>query len=322
MNRKNLLYTSSALLVGQALSSTKLEAQERSLEMIDTHQHLWDLDIFELPWNKKGSGGPLARNFVTSDYLEATRGFNIVQVLYMEVNVAPHQKMKEALHVLELCRSSDHPTTAAVISGPVESADFRPYIKKLSQHPEIKGVRRVLHGKVAKGTCLQPQFVKNMQLLGELNLNFDLCMRPDDLEDALKLVEQCPETRFVIDHCGNVHPGSYANHSRSSIDQRRAWQRDMMMLAEHPQVYCKISGMVHKMESGKWSADDLAAPINFCMDTFGPDRVVFGSDWPVCNLGSAYREWVEALKQVVKDRPLEDQKKLFSENAIKCYRLS
>lgn len=318
MKRKILLQSSAALLASQL----PLSAESQLLEIIDTHQHLWDLDVFELPWNKKGSDSPLAKNFVSSDYRQVTQGLNVAQAIYMEVNVAPHQKLKEARHVLRLCRSQDHPTTAAVISGPVESEDFVPYIRSLSQNPEIKGVRRVLHGKVPKGTCLQPQFVKNMQLLGTLNLNFDLCMRPDDLQDALKLVEQCPETRFVIDHCGNVDPKIYLNQQRDSIVRRKTWQRDMVMLAEHPQVYCKISGVVAKMKKGAWKPEDLSPAINFCLDTFGPDRVVFGSDWPVCNLGATYRQWVEALKEIVKARPLDDQKKLFSQNALECYRLS
>lgn len=317
MRRKTLLQASVAL---GGVTQLALSAKETGLSIVDTHQHLWDLDLFELPWNKKG-GGPLGKNFVTQDYLEVTKGLHLEQVVYMEVNVAPHQKMKEAEHVLKLCRSDAHPTTAAVISGPVQSADFIPYIKTLSQHPEIKGVRQVLHGKLPKGTCLQPQFVRNMQFLGELDLSFDLCMRPQELSDALALVKQCPETRFVIDHCGNVHPDIYSNHHRDSIEMRQSWQRDMVMLSEYPQVYCKISGVVAKMKKGKWQAEDLRSAIDFCLDTFGPDRVVFGSDWPVCNLGSTYREWVGALRQIVKNRPLEDQKKLFSENALKCYRL-
>jgi predicted TIM-barrel fold metal-dependent hydrolase len=145
------------------------------------------------------------------------------------------------------------------------------------------------------------------------------------LAAAAKIVDACPDTRFVIDHCGNADPVAFMAESRAPRPPRYdadAWRRDMAALADRKNTICKISGIVSAMEKGKWTADDLAPPINHCLDSFGPDRVVFASDWPVCTRGATLRQWFTALRQIVKNRPEADQKKLFAENAIAFYGLA
>ena len=316
------------------------------LPIIDTHQHLWDLNRFDLPWL---DGAPtLNRNYVTGDYLAATAGLNVVKTVYMEVDVTAAQHPAEAEHLIELCAAHDNPTAGAVIGGDMTSAAFADYIRRFAGSPAIKGVRQVLHGPATpQGFCLAPQFVENVRLLGELGLCFDLCMRPSELGDGVKLASQCPQTRFVLDHCGNGDPylisGDLPEDSGSGEQgqddfnltiadhrdrddpfwhDRQQWMDGIAALAELPNTIGKISGIIARTRPG-WQASDLAPAVNHCLDSFGPDRVVFGGDWPVCTLGAdaTCRAWVEALKTIIADRSQTEQRKLLHDNAAAFYAL-
>jgi predicted TIM-barrel fold metal-dependent hydrolase len=289
----------------------KLEGDRRMIPIIDTHQHLWDLTIFRLPWQKDNP--KLARSFVMRDYLEATAGLNVVKSIYMEVDVEPSQQPAEADHVIEICRRGDTPMAAAVISGRPASDGFAGYIARYKDSPYIKGVRQVLHGaETPPGYCLDEHFLRGIRLLGTLGLSFDICIRSAELRDAAKLIDACPDTRFILDHCGNASVRA---------DDLSGWRADIEQVARRPNVVCKVSGIVASAAPDPWTADDLAPIVNHVLDTFGPDRVMFGGDWPVCTLAATYREWVEALKKIVADRSEQDQRKLFHDNAFQFYRL-
>jgi len=284
---------------------------QRGLRIVDTHQHLWDLNRFRLPWIQKDS--PLARSYVMKDYLTATRGLNVVKTVYMEVDVEPRQQQAEADYVIDVCRQGKTPMAAAVISGRPADAGFAAYINRFKGNRYIKGLRQVLHNKgTPAGFCLQPAFVRGIRLLGELGMSFDLCLRPGELLDAAKLTEACPDTRFILDHCGNADV---------QARDRRQWQRDIARVAQRKNVVCKISGIVASARPGKWTANDLAPIINHTLDSFGPERVMFGGDWPVCTLAATYRQWVDALKLIVRTRKIADQRKLFHDNAARFYGL-
>ncbi len=288
-----------------------------NIPIIDTHQHLWDLGEFNIPWTKNKGVEVLNRNYLTADYLTATEGLNIVKAVYMEVDVHPDYQVKEAEHIKELCARDDNPTVAAVISGRPSSPEFADYITKVADGKYIKGVRRVLHdAHIPRGLCLQPQFVKNVQLLGDMDLSYDLCVRSGEVVDTVKLVDQCPKTRFILDHCGNMDV--------TSTDEKaiNTWKKGVRELSERDNVICKISGIVVTATPKTWKPADLAPVVNYCLDSFGPDRVVFGGDWPVCTLKSTYAQWVNALKEIVRNRPAKEQHKLFHENATRHYRLS
>ena len=306
--------TASSMTTGlQSFVSAQDKNMPDQLPIIDAHQHLWDLTKFKLPWHKGDDTKPLQRSFVMSDYLEATKGLNVVKTVYMEVDVEPDQQMAEADYVTDLCKRDDNPMAAAVVSGRPGTPGFEPYIRRLADNKYIKGIRQVLHGDSNPAEfCLQPKFVESIQLLGELGKSFDLCVRPAEVVHAAKLVGQCPKTRFILDHCGNM--------SVTSTDQalRKKWEQGMQELAQKPNVICKVSGIIVTANKD-WKPDDLAQNINFTLDTFGEDRVIFAGDWPVCTLKATFAQWVNALKQIVKDRPVSFQKKLFHDNAAKFY---
>jgi predicted TIM-barrel fold metal-dependent hydrolase len=308
MNRRNFLQHAAVAATAGTLAAAEKPA---ALPIIDTHQHLWDLTKFKLPWVKDGS--PLAKDHVTSDYLRATAGLNVVKAVYMEVDVAVEQQPAEAEYVLGICRRLDTPTVAAVISGRPASDGFAKYLEPYRNLDLIKGIRQVLHGDATPaGYCLDKAFVRGVRLLGDLGKSFDLCMRPGELLDGAKLIDECPGTRFILDHCGN---GPVYAKDRSS------WQKGIAQVARRKNIVCKASGIIAQATPGKWKPDDLAPVINHTLEVFGPDRVMFAGDWPVCTLGATFREWAEALQTIVASRPETERRRLFHDNAERFYGL-
>ena len=308
----------------RALTSTlPAHAAQGNPVIIDTHQHLWNLERLQLPW-LQGAPAVLKRSYNPEDYAEATRGLD-VRAVYMEVDVDTTDHDKEAKYVTDLCQSAGSQTIAAVIGGRPAADQFGAYIKRHLASGKVRGVRQVLHnaGDPA-GQCLADAFVRGVRLLGDNGLMFDLCMRPGELRDGIRLSELCPDTRFVLDHCGNADVKAFhasLRGDRPASHDIEAWKRDIAAFAQRPNVVCKISGIVASAPAG-WKTEHLAPIVNHCLDAFGPDRVVFGGDWPVCLLGSPYRGWVDALTEIIASRPETDRQKLWSGNARGIYQLA
>jgi L-fuconolactonase len=314
VNRRAFL-TSSAAAAGAVFVGAAPKAPV--MPIIDTHQHLWDLGRFRLPWLKPGT--LLARSHTLADYKAAAAGLDIVGTIYMEVDVEPSQQQAEADFVKATCRREDSGMVAAVVSGRPASDGFVGYVEQFKGAPAIKGVRQVLHAdSTPAGYCLGRRFIAGVRTLGELGLRFDLCMRPTELPDAAKLLDACPGTKFILDHCGNA-PVHRADGTRPDRDP---WRRDIEAFARRPNVVCKVSGLVNTAKKGAWGPADLAPIIDHVFQAFGPDRVLFASDWPVCTTVATLAEWVAALKEVVAERPAEQRRKLFHDNAVRVYGLS
>lgn len=292
------------------------------LPITDSHQHLWDLSQQSLPWLEAVPA--LSRSFTLADYLDEAQGQGIHRSVYVEVDVAPAQRQAEVEAIGRLCEAAD-----AVLGGMVASADpgdarFAERIAELSRCSWVKGVRRVLHTPdTPPQYCLDPAFIDGVKRLGDHGLSFDLCMRPQELEDAARLAEQCPGTQFIVDHCGNADPVSVAALLDPNAKAQAAvssWQRGMLRLAALPNVACKLSGVAIRLPV-EVELDQLGPCLDYCIDSFGVDRVFFGSDWPVCTLRTDLKSWVHAARRVVAARPSDDQRKILDENAARVYRL-
>lgn len=295
------------------------------IPIVDTHQHLWDLDLLSLPWLQKAP--QLARHHRIDDYLRAAEGHGVAQAVYMEVDVAPADRARERDLISELCRRPDVPTAAAVFGATPGGADFAATARALAENPCARGARVVLQSADrARGFCLQEQFVADVRALGAGGLLFDVCIRPAELNDAAELARRCAEMTLILDHCGNADPGIVAGSGGNPGDPtyghgREQWLDDVQTLGALPNVVCKISGVVARAAPG-WSAADLAPAVNHCIDCFGEDRIVFGSDWPVCTFAASLGEWITALREIVRGRSPRLQHKLLHENAERIYRLT
>ncbi len=329
-DRRQFLVRSTQAAIGAVAAAqwgpTSLRADAAaSLPIVDTHQHLWDVQRFRLPWLKKET--TLNRNYLMDDYLKAVAGMGVVQTVYMEVAMDPALHDQEADYVTDLCRRKVGPLRSAVIGGRPGWAGFERYVRRFKGSPYVKGVREIIRTADASGRLpVSEPFVEGLRLLGRLGLCFDLCIPPATLADGAKLVQSCPDTRFVLDHCGNADPAAFVGQGRKpwhepAHDADR-WRRGIERVAACHNTVCKISGIVARVDPGHWSPDDLAPIVNHCLDSFGPDRVMFAGDWPVCTRGAALADWIKALRAIVSRRPQAEQRKLFHDNAVAFYGLA
>src|SRR5690606_9281984 len=158
----------------------------------------------------------------------------------------------------------------------------------------------------------------------KMNFSFDFTVSPSWLAHMAALARACPETKFLVNHCGNVDPRAFSDSkelSQRADHDPYKWVEDMSALAAEKNVVCKISGIVTRAPDFPLDAKHLGPAINQCLDIFGPDRVMFASDWPWCLRRTDLRSWVEILETVVEKRSPEDQKKLFHDNAVNFYNI-
>ena len=317
MNRKKFLATASVLAIASIKGSSILYASNliKKIPLIDTHQHLADLVRFGKGWTSP----PVPGNYDMKAYFEATRNVNMVKAVYMEVGVPAARRQEEALYAIEMCKDTSNPTRGAVISGDLKSSEFETYISQFKDSPYIKGIR---YGFRSVAEMQDPQLIKNIELLGKLNMSLDFTISPAWLPAIANLIKTCPGTRFLVNHCGNADPRAFLDPSLISgkpNHDANEWIAAMKTVAENKNVVCKISGIISITPGYPKTAKTLAPGINHCLDIFGPDRVMFASDWPWCLKSNKLEEWVNILKEIVKNRPYKEQKKMFHDNAIKFY---
>lgn len=280
------------------------------MKIVDTHQHLWDTDLFHYAW--LASIPALNRSFRLGDYQQAARELDIEKTVFVECDVDDAEILDEVLHVLDIASQSGSQLTGIVASGRPESGGFRPYLDKLAAHQEVKGVRRILHTHPDE-LGQSKRFIENVAALAEYGLSFDICVLARQLPIAIDLVSKCPNVQFVLDHCG------VPQVKEAALDPWRARIRE---IASCPNVICKVSGLVAYADPIRWTADDLRPFVDHVLDSFGWDRVMFGSDWPVCTLAASYKKWVETLLALTQVAGAANQQKLFHDNAVRTYRLS
>jgi L-fuconolactonase len=326
MNRRRFARTLSAATAACASGAVPSSRAMPELDLVDTHQHLWDPAVIRPPWLETAPAILRAKHDLAA-YREATAGYRVTAV-YMEIDVAEADLDREAEAVIALCRDPGSGTVAATIGGRPDAPGFQDYVKRHAASGQVRGVRQVLHQPgTPAGHCLRPEFVAGIRFLGEEGLHFDLCLRPTELGDGVALAKACPGTRFVVDHCGNaevkaflpVNPG----HDGPTADRiaAEAWKRSMDALAALPNTVCKISGIIARLPPGM-PTEALAPIVEHCLDAFGPERVLFGGDWPVCRLGAPLRTWIEGLADIIRNRPEAEQAALWAGNARKFYRLA
>jgi len=169
-----------------------------------------------------------------------------------------------------------------------------------------------LQGETDVYFCLQPNFITGVRALAKFNFTFDLCILHSQLPAVTQLVARCPEVFFVLDHC-----------AKPAIRDQKLdpWRQQLRELAALPNVACKISGLVTEANPSHCGAPDLQPYVRHTLDCFGFDRVLFGGDWPVCQLATTCENWLAALNAILTDAPETNLKKLFQTNAERIYRV-
>lgn len=274
------------------------------IEIIDTHLHLVYLDRFSYPW--LGGVPALNRDFTLETYRPQAEAAGIARAIHMEVDVAEADQMRETDFVTAL----GSPVVAAIASCRPESRDFPAQLEHLAANPKVKGLRRILHTS-PDALSRAPLFAENLRRLAAHRLTFDICVLARQLPLALQLARVCPDVQFVLDHCG------VPNVKDRALDP---WRADLAALATAPNVACKVSGVVAYADTA-WTVDDLRPFVEHVIACFGWDRVVWGSDWPVCTLTADLGRWVAATRAIVAGESADNQAKLLNRNASRIYRL-
>jgi predicted TIM-barrel fold metal-dependent hydrolase len=280
------------------------------MKIVDAHQHLWDLDLFHYEWLRQLPA--LNRSFRMSDYIDAANGLVVEKSVHLEADVDEPYMLHETEHLLQLANRTDNPLEGVVACGRPESKQFRAYLEKIVGHPKLKGIRRVLHTQ-PDDLGQSETFIGNLRSLSSYGLSFDICVLARQLATAVRLVSQCPNVTFILDHCG-------VPQIREKILD--PWRANIRQIAQFSNVFCKISGLVAYADPKNWAEEDLRPYIDHAIECFGWDRVMFGSDWPVCTLSASYKQWVAALFSLTICAGEANQKALFHDNAVRVYRLS
>ena len=276
---------------------------------VDTHLHLVYRDRLSYPWIDDVPA--LNQNFSLEQYQTEARRCGISDCLHMEVDVAEADIEAESRNVEALSKTSGSLVRGAISACRPEAADFPQFLARALSDPIVRGFRRVLH--VAPDEISQrPLFRDNLRLLSGTGRPFDLCVRTDQLDKAIALADVAPDVQFVLDHCGNPQVAA------------GAWQpwRDLIAeLARRPNVAAKISGIVTNADAASWTVDDLRPYVEHVIACFGWDRVVWGSDWPVCTLSVPLSTWVAATHELTRGCGQSERERLYGANAKRLWGL-
>lgn len=275
--------------------------------LIDTHLHLIDKARLSYPW--LADAPALDRDWSYRDYAVVARRVGISGVLHMEVDVAEADIDAETTCIQQLMQEPDSLMLGAISSARPEQEGFDAWLDGIDR-TVVKGLRRVLHV-VPDAVSQSNLFRENTRAMGQKGLPFDMCVLARQLPLAMALADAAPNTQFVLDHCGvpDIAGGGYAD-----------WASDITELAKRPNVAAKISGIT-AYTGGPWTLDTLRPYVEHVIQAFGWDRVVWGSDSPVCTLNASLEQWVAATFALMSGASKEERAKLFSANATRIWRL-
>ena len=278
--------------------------------IVDSHVHLLEPARLSYSWTRDAPS--LGRQVLPQHLTDAAGPVEIEQFVFVEVDVDYPQHVQEAAWVAEQAEF-DGRLTGMVASLPLEQGEaVEKDLEELRRHPILRGIRRLIQNQPDPDFCIRPNFIAGLKLLAPRDLSFDICIYHQQMPAAIEMVRQCPEVRFVLDHIGK--PGIKAG----MLDP---WRDNLRELASMPNVHCKISGVWTEADHKTWTREELRPYIAHAIETFGFDRVMYGSDWHVMELAGTYPQWVEILEWVVEGCTAEEKRKLFRDNAMSFYRL-
>ena len=277
--------------------------------IIDTHLHVIEPSALAYPWLARVPA--LDRQWTYESYALEARRAGIAQTLHMEVDIAPELIEDETAYIGGLARLPGSLITGAFAACRPEEPDFPAYLERQRDNPLVKGFRRLLHI-MPDELSERALFRDNIKRLSGTGLTFDLCVQARQLPLAIALVDLAPDVQFILDHCGV--PDIMG-------DAQEPWRSHMREIARRGNVTAKISGVVAYADPETWIAETLRPWIEHTISCFGWDRVVWGSDWPVCTQGGSLPAWVAATHAVLYGASGEEKEKLLSGNARRIWSL-
>lgn len=274
---------------------------------VDAHFHLWSYSAEEYGWIGDDML-PLRRNFMPDDLRREMDDAGVRAAIAVQAR----QSLEETRWLLRLARQ--HSFIAGVVGwAPIASDDFPRQLEALTVDPTLKGLRHVLQDDAGDAYMLREDFNRGIEALHGTGLVYDILILERQLPFAIQFVDRHPQQVFVIDHLAKPK-------IRSGEISR--WREQLRELARRQNVWCKLSGMVTEANWERWTMDDLQPYVEVALECFGPQRLMAGSDWPVCTLACGYGRWWQILREFVSPLTLAEQQDILEENAARVYRLN
>jgi L-fuconolactonase len=274
---------------------------------IDAHQHFWVYDPREHGWIGD-SMTSIRHDFLPVDLkpeLERS-GFD------GSVAVQVRQTLEETRWLLELAASSSY-IRGVVGWVDLRSAQVRTQLESFAENPKLVGIRHIVQSEPDDQFLLRPDFLRGISVLGEFDLAYDLLIYPKHLPVAAEFVRHFPSQRFVLDHMAKPPIKS---------GEIQSWARDIRDLALLPNIFCKLSGLVTEADWQRWTPEHLLPYLDAVFECFGPERLMIGSDWPVCTVASSYSQAVDIVKNYVSNFPVEVREAVLGGNAARFWKLA
>ena len=273
---------------------------------IDAHQHFWKFNLVRDSWITDDMA-IIRRDFLPVDLKPVLdqNGFDGC------VAVQASQSEEETDFLIGLAKQNNF------IKGIVGWVDLQAdniaeRLERYKNDAIVKGFRHVLQGEAQRDLMLQPNFQRGIAALEQYNFTYDLLIFPDQVNFSKELVAAFPNQKFVIDHIAKPYI------KRKEIEQ---WKNDMEAIAVYPNVFCKISGMVTEADWKQWKKEDFRPYVDVVINAFGSDRIMFGSDWPVCLVAASYGKMLGIVEDYFSAFSEEEQANFFGANAIRFYNL-
>jgi L-fuconolactonase len=278
---------------------------------IDSHHHIWDLSVRDQEWIAGDEMQPIRRNFSISDLRDASATSRIDRTVLVQT-VTDYSETPELLEIAQ----SEQLVGAVVgwlqIDAPDAIAHLHQYLD-LPGAEYLKGIRDIAQDHPDPNYLAKPETIANVKKLGELGITFDLLTKTPELAAAIKLVRACPDAQFVMDHISKPYV------AKKEIEP---WKTLMTELATLPNVLCKVSGLVTEANWKTWEEKDFKPYVDHVIEIFTPQRLMFGSDWPVANLGGTYSQIVELAEALTSGLSPSEAEYFWHKSATATYRLA
>jgi L-fuconolactonase len=278
---------------------------------IDSHHHIWDLSVRNQEWITGEEMKPIRRNFVVSDLKDAIASSRIDKTVLVQT-VTGYSETPELLAIAQ----SEQLVGAVVGWLQIDAPDA---ITRLHQYLDLpgaeylKGIRDIAQDHPDPNYLAKPETISNVRKLGELGITYDLLTKVPELPAAIKLVSACPGVQFVMDHISKP---------RITKQEIEPWKTLMTELASFPNVFCKVSGLVTEANWKEWQVKDFKPYVDHVIEIFTPQRLMFGSDWPVANLGGTYSEIVQLAEALTSGLSPSESESFWHRTASAAYRLA